>query len=158
MDFNDKIKLWKEKYDKVLLIKNSYKLVAAPKVCPRCNAQFEKLIFIYLERGKDHRIMLHCSECGFGQMVQMNHNASARTNTKLATWSNSIKHRDGEQCKVCASTDNLESHHIIPVSVDSERMYDKSNGICLCKKCHDIIHTYMRKVEEIQKDERNKAE
>jgi len=42
------------------------------------------------------------------------------------------------KCQVCGATDNLQAHHIIPVSVGGSG--NPSNGIALCPRCHAEKH------------------
>lgn len=79
-------------------------------------------------------------------------NVSIRTMTEHRKWMDAIKERDG-MC-ACGSTENLESHHIIPFRAlldkygiknreDARRcaeLWDLSNGITVCRKCHYEIH------------------
>lgn len=53
------------------------------------------------------------------------------------------------RCARCNSTDDLETHHIIPVSkggVDKQ-----TNLITLCGRCHDKRHKHKRKQKRKQK-------
>lgn len=45
--------------------------------------------------------------------------------------------RDNYQCRVCASTDRPEVHHIIPFHKDKTLFLVLSNGITLCNKHHN---------------------
>lgn len=45
-----------------------------------------------------------------------------------------IYDRDGEQCRVCGSTDMLSIHHIVPRS--RHRNHDYCNLILVCGMCH----------------------
>ena len=44
----------------------------------------------------------------------------------------------GKECCNCSSIEDLEYHHIVPLSLGGQ---DKlSNICCLCYKCHSLIH------------------
>lgn len=46
--------------------------------------------------------------------------------------------RDGFKCKTCGSRENLEVHHVIPLSKGGTNTLD--NLVTLCRKCHEAIH------------------
>lgn len=52
-----------------------------------------------------------------------------------------VTKRDNYTCKMpgCGSRVRLQVHHIRPWSKASSLRYEESNGITLCKKCHDSI-------------------
>ena len=80
-------------------------------------------------------------------------NTAIRTLTENRRWVDSVKARDGK-CSVCGTAENLEAHHIIPLSVlveahglenreqarDCDELWDLSNGVTVCMKCHYKIH------------------
>jgi len=49
--------------------------------------------------------------------------------------------RDNFKCRMpsCKSNKNLNVHHINPWSKAAALRYDISNGITLCKNCHNLI-------------------
>lgn len=55
-------------------------------------------------------------------------------------WRKLVKIRD-RCCQVCASTKELEAHHIIPWQSNKELRTDPGNGVCLCRKCHLLFHS-----------------
>lgn len=63
--------------------------------------------------------------------------------------------RDKFKCNMpgCNSKKNLNVHHITPWSKASALRYDISNGITLCKQCHQFItgkeHHYEKLFREI---------
>ena len=57
-----------------------------------------------------------------------------------SVWSVKVKIDAGWKCSVCGSRDSLEAHHIHPVNLYPELVYDIKNGQCLCKKCHSEWH------------------
>jgi len=80
-------------------------------------------------------------------------NVSIRQLEENRKWMDAVKARDGA-CVNCGNTNKLESHHIIPLSMLLERysitdrdtarntpqLWDVSNGITLCRKCHYELH------------------
>lgn len=55
-------------------------------------------------------------------------------------WSRLVKDRAGRVCQFCGPSDRLESHHIIPASVDPSLLSALSNGVCLCHYHHLAAH------------------
>lgn len=58
-----------------------------------------------------------------------------------AKWRKDIFTRDKFKCRMpnCKSRDNLQAHHIIKWSSAHSLRYELSNGITLCKRCHESI-------------------
>lgn len=56
-------------------------------------------------------------------------------------WRRKVYERDYYTCQLCGKESNgdLEGHHIIPFSERQDLIFDVSNGITLCKKCHRQI-------------------
>jgi hypothetical protein len=55
-------------------------------------------------------------------------------------WRLKVYKRDGYRCKMplCGSeTREIQAHHIFPKKNFPEKMFEISNGITLCKKCHE---------------------
>lgn len=80
-------------------------------------------------------------------------NISIRQLDENRKWMDAVKARDGG-CVNCGAIAKLESHHIIPFAMLLERytitdretarntpqLWDVSNGITLCRKCHYELH------------------
>lgn len=80
-------------------------------------------------------------------------NVAIRRLTENRNWMDAVKERDG-RCLVCGSVENLESHHIVPLSVlisvhgitsrdearDCKALWELSNGMTVCARCHYKIH------------------
>lgn len=49
------------------------------------------------------------------------------------------RERDGNQCRKCNATKDLEVHHLIPISEGGDR-YSLTNLITLCNHCHHNTH------------------
>ena len=56
------------------------------------------------------------------------------------TWSKLIKKRDNDECQICKSSKNLQSHHIIFQHVQPKLLLNLNNGITLCLKHHNEVH------------------
>lgn len=73
---------------------------------------------------------------------------------RLKIWTAKVIERDGLKCKWCGVENTfknrLEANHIVPVrSIDNpEMLFDLSNGIALCRKCHMKVH-YKEKEFEV---------
>ena len=60
-----------------------------------------------------------------------------RGTTEWKNWRMFIFSRDKYTCQECKEVGGvLEPHHIIPLRVSFERIFDTSNGITLCRSCH----------------------
>lgn len=44
------------------------------------------------------------------------------------------------ECAKCGSKENLEAHHILSAKDYPELRLDKTNGECICNKCHKDEH------------------
>ncbi len=72
---------------------------------------------------------------------------------KSKIWTAKIIDADDMKCRVCGCENSLqnrlEAHHIIPVRDmdDPALLFDLSNGICLCRKCHMKIHFHEKEYE-----------
>ena len=53
-------------------------------------------------------------------------------------WRQKVLWRDGYKCQHCDSQSKLQAHHIIPRSNGGSNSV--SNGLTLCKECHDNLH------------------
>lgn len=53
-------------------------------------------------------------------------------------WRQKVLWRDGYKCQHCDSQSNLQAHHITPRSKGGSNAV--SNGLTLCKECHDSLH------------------
>lgn len=68
-------------------------------------------------------------------------NKLRRTNGKYIEWRKKVFQRDSYTCRECEhKCSRLQAHHIKGVSTNSELIYDISNGVTLCIKCHSKYH------------------
>ena len=49
-----------------------------------------------------------------------------------------IKDQVGRSCANCGATDDLQYHHIVPLALGGNDIV--SNMVCLCARCHWVIH------------------
>ncbi len=99
-------------------------------------------------RGEKTRAELHYNWKGGSARL----NVSIRQMDESRRWAEAVRARDGT-C-ACGSVQDLESHHVTPLALLIARnriknredaracpaLWDLSNGVTVCKKCHYKIH------------------
>lgn len=70
----------------------------------------------------------------------------SRHDPRVTAWKKDVKRRDGNKCRQCGSTDNLEVHHILSWSEYPQARVDLNNGITLCNSCHADAHIHERQL------------
>jgi 5-methylcytosine-specific restriction endonuclease McrA len=80
-----------------------------------------------------------CSACRVHWNFKPDKIVSQRPN--VTNWKTTILARDGYSCKICASNERLQIHHIEAYSVKPELISEVSNGITLCYTCHKSLHS-----------------
>ena len=55
-------------------------------------------------------------------------------------WRTRVLKRDGFTCVKCGSNENLQVHHLWSYKENPELAIVDSNGVTLCKDCHDQYH------------------
>lgn len=58
----------------------------------------------------------------------------------FARWKRAVYKRDHRTCQKCQSKEKLRAHHILSWKDYPELRFELSNGITLCKSCHDKLH------------------
>ena len=106
-----------------------------PEKCPDCESRSWALRVCF----KAGHVYITCNECGWRTALAKEQNKNQRTNTPLAHWAYNIRAKS-RACFICGRTQNLEAHHIIPVSHSEKYKYDEANGIMLCQECHSLVH------------------
>lgn len=61
-----------------------------------------------------------------------------RLDSKVSVWAKKVK--KAGKCAICGSKERLEAHHIIPWECSITGRTDINNGMCLCHKCHHMMH------------------
>jgi len=72
-------------------------------------------------------------------------NAKKRLTYSYRKWREAVLERDGHQCQICGSEENLQVHHIQAYANHPSLRLEMSNGITLCRKCHMTLHRKERK-------------
>lgn len=85
-----------------------------------------------------------------------------RTSPQYIKWREDVIKKAEYKCIECGSEENLQAHHINSlfnisksydfnkdIIKDSEEFNDVNNGKCLCQKCHNKIHVYMKQKQYI---------
>lgn len=68
------------------------------------------------------------------------HNRRNYDDPAYAGFRKAVRERDGNKCRFpgCDSNKKLEVHHIKKWASHPSMRYDVTNGITLCKKCHEL--------------------
>ena len=75
-------------------------------------------------------------------------NQILRSRAEYKEWRNGIFKRDNWQCQNCGTKSKkgkkvyLHAHHLKSVAEYPELIYEVSNGITLCDKCHHLMHNH----------------
>lgn len=109
-----------------------YKL---PEECELCGSSDLGIRVVY-EKGITRYI---CQRCGYSRSISKTVNKAKRTGQIMNRWAAQVKLRY-PYCVICGSKDDLEAHHIIPVSHSEEYKFWPTNGISLCRHCHGLVH------------------
>ena len=72
-----------------------------------------------------------------------------------------IREHIAVRCGQCGSEENLEWHHMIPISIGGETV--EENMVCLCARCHRMVNAYharlgLKKVSECVEKERKEGD
>lgn len=74
------------------------------------------------------------------QLYQENHPNKPENNRPYQQeWSQMVCEREDYKCEICGEYGNI-GHHILPVKPYPHLQADVDNGVCLCEKCHYIVH------------------
>lgn len=61
-------------------------------------------------------------------------------------WRKAVLSRDKYICRLCGSASNLHTHHKLPIAEYPSVVFNVSNGIALCEKCHKKTHLLLEDV------------
>lgn len=82
----------------------------------------------------------------------MDKHAKIRASDEYIAWRTSVFKRDNYTCKHCGQLGHsLHAHHIKPFATYIELRTEITNGITLCKKCHNKVHTGIKRPKTIDK-------
>lgn len=130
--------------------KGIYSLPKHKQVCKMCGKTFSKYqqsIFCSKKchtehcRTQEYRIkesMKQTKEKIFNGFKQKNR-LRDMGRKEYIKWRNAVFYRDNYKCQKCNSVKKLEAHHLKSYSKFPELRYDVSNGITLCKECHQQV-------------------
>lgn len=146
------------------IVKNGFVPITQKIQCNECdlkctdnNIDINKgLIYIktFFENNKEHyHIIVYCSGGRYLKAVRQSEKNNNRRSKTHELWSWVIRNRD-KKCILCGNKEELHAHHIIPIKANTKYIkanpkykYDTSNGITLCKKCHQKMHRMYKNIE-----------
>ena len=119
--------------------------------CGKCGST--DLTYHFIVCGGTEALMVRyiCNECGWQtNLPQLREKPKQRRPNEQARWAIQVKWRDHEKCVICGSEDGIVAHHIIPYANCPSPVYawNVRNGVTLCRKCHELVHPWMKKEEE----------
>jgi len=80
-----------------------------------------------------------CSNKGRESFSYGGESSNVRNTSEYYRWKKKL-HDLYNKCQECFSKENLQTHHIIPVSENEELATDLENGTLLCGMCHSKKH------------------
>lgn len=110
--------------------------------CPKCSAELK--YFVKTLSDNSTRYAEKCTNCGYTRALAHAKNLNKRTNSTISHWAKNVKKRAEYRCEICGASGQLEAHHIQPYAQYPESRFDLSNGICLCKHCHNELHSWRK--------------
>lgn len=75
-------------------------------------------------------------------------NLRIRSSLEMEIWRNIVFERDGYKCQICESNKNIEANHIKKFSTHKKLRLESTNGITLCKNCHNAIAGKEKSLEQ----------
>ena len=121
-------------------------------VCPVC--EHSPLdVRTYANEYNKLFVSYYCPECGRNEMLPLSKNTDkeSRNSKCQIDWAKRVKERDRYACVICGETENIDAHHLIPVSAEPKLQGRIGNGITLCRRCHKLVHNKTMKWPEIYK-------
>ena len=123
-------------------LEGRYSVLLQAEECPICHS-IQAAMIMDMAGGRP-AVMAICLMCGHEHMLPRFKPECVDTE-RMAEWARAVKAVDGQRCHICgrpADLYPLDAHHIIPRSHDKNGRYwySLSNGIALCKNCHELVH------------------
>ena len=122
--------------------------VAKVKVkCDKCGKEYETTYYSYHSCNKDGKIF--CKHCnGLKGSKNGNYNPNKTDEERMKNrhtekdyiFIKKVLARDNYTCQCCGSHNDMIVHHLEGYNWCKNKRYDESNGITLCKTCHDNFH------------------
>lgn len=107
---------------------------------PENKEKFRKLLIQSLKFGPEHHCYNH-------SLTPEERESSRRRMPMYKTWCKTIYKKDNYACKKCNKKHcQLEAHHIKSYKLYPELRFDINNGVCLCTKCHLLLHQTYGKI------------
>jgi len=102
--------------------------------CEYCEKKFtiEKS---HYENGRGVYCSVECMD-----LDRRSSNPNIRESAEYQQWRQDVLERDSYQCVDCGNSDNLQTHHIIPIKEDNEKATNVDNGLTVCANCHASRH------------------
>jgi 5-methylcytosine-specific restriction endonuclease McrA len=75
-------------------------------------------------------------------------NSEIRQSAEYREWRNAVLRRDNYTCIFCKSKFSIEAHHIYSFAGFPELRFDMTNGLSLCRKCHQLTPNYGSKQKQ----------
>lgn len=110
-----------------------------PNNCENCDSDNIAIKVFY----ETNILRYICLDCGYARNVAKQENIKRRVSSTLQNWAKGVI-KCQPSCRICGSNENLEAHHIIPVSHSVKHKFMPSNGIALCRDCHYLVHNKSR--------------
>lgn len=113
-------------------------------ICKTCNKEFS----VWQSTIKFGGGIFCSKECSYLDKVKPTNETiqlrRLRLRSEFSRWRKAVYCRDNWTCQMCKKRGGkLNAHHIIAISADSSLIYEVSNGITLCPKCHKVKHLQM---------------
>lgn len=112
-------------------------------------------IVFYCKKYKRYiDILLSCKNCSDFILVR-NKGIKKVSNKRIVVKEkvyNKVLERDKNSCRLCGTSQNLQLHHIVYRSEDTNLINEISNCIMLCVKCHNLVHSNKHKWQPILKE------
>jgi len=96
-----------------------------------CNSCGDK----YPMAGRSHGKCPDCMRTYERERARSRPQRLARNSARFKKLRELVRRRDGHACRRCGSTENLEAHHVKPLS-EGGAAYDPANLLTICAACH----------------------